>query len=173
MNIRHLQDHYNVPGILPWPSLFCALLSDCWWDRRRQEQICPPMAEVQSWKGYLCMFVLILSQWFPSDRKSLLFHTNEIEMVAGIVSQTTCPVFTSFLIRLKLVHINTMFSFSLNLHIVTCHIQIVELYFVYFYRSSNLDLVAPSLLIFISPPVLSPYKAILFSFWKKEAMGIS
>lgn len=72
------------------------------------------------------MLVLNLSQSFPSNRKSLLFHMDEIEMGAGIASQTACPVFTSFLITLKHVHINAMFSYSLDLHIVSSHIKIVE-----------------------------------------------
>lgn len=119
------------------------------------------------------MFVLILSQWFPSDRKSLLFHRDEIEIVAGIVFQTTCPVFIRFLIMLKHVHINTMFSYLVNLHIVSSHIQIVDFYFVYFYRFSNLDLVAPCLLIFIFTLDHTLCKAILFHSEKKKAMEIS
>lgn len=72
------------------------------------------------------MLALNLSQCFPSNRKSLLFHVDEIEMEAGIASQIACPVFISFLIMLKHVHINAMFSYLLDLHIVSSHIKIVE-----------------------------------------------
>lgn len=66
--------------------------------------------------------------------------------------QTAWAVFTNLLVMLKRVHINTMFSYLLNLPIVSGHIQNVQFWSGYFYTSSNLRLFAPSLLSLIFPP---------------------